>query len=726
MSLAASLGRESLIQLGVSISDIALIYSHGRRIGNWLTAKRNDEDLFETLRETPEVILKRRGIVDPIRLCSRYPDTKFIYHGQTVSSSDQGAKIKQPELGSLSWLMVILVSALDICLPSQSLVQMLIDVFLHMLSNEEAESSLRLTLDVNVESWRSVGRVRNVAADICAVFHRVWKDKTGIDAIPQLNALEEEDMARFLKCLLEDKVNGFACYSPATFAVARAIERCGIIISTRERRDFETQFMVSYVEDSTPLDINRSKNHYPAGYDDAFKVLRGIKSRAQMVSFPAGQPETMVHATQASRETINRMIGLWKLGAKAAEKMQLIAAADLPYSPGREFYYELSDGESDRVTASFDAYDTLLAARSFPRSSQSVLEAVEFLTRGQDNLRKEWLDTYVGLEYLLHPQSELPEVNAKEMSLWLSYQALVFGFYYKLLEPLVTMEFFSGGQEAAYLSGLWGYGSTTFLAMCTQFGQELSRNGRVSRTHVLYMLATMCTGRNKVFQPNNSRINMLGVLGPISVISLPLLRTSDQPQELARFAVLDLPVVQLVPDDDGELYASTGIGISFHPYKGQPQTIRPSGPCKKWSVHSSMGKTFRGGGLGVVMVARCEGRLAGWFNPAVAETMFLSSAYYQPLHENEKDFVDDTCVNGFEILDRDWQQGSVYRPGPTEASVDAGHATVGVVHSAGCPALRYAAAGFYGSVGEEVAIVTDDVGIARGRVEGLEAGIIIA
>jgi len=117
MSLAASLGPESLIQLGVSLSDIALIYSNGRRLGNWLTAKRHDEDLFETLRETPEVILKRRGIVDPVRLCSRFPDTKFIYHGQTVSSSDQKAKVKQPELGSFSWLMVILVSALDMCLP---------------------------------------------------------------------------------------------------------------------------------------------------------------------------------------------------------------------------------------------------------------------------------------------------------------------------------------------------------------------------------------------------------------------------------------------------------------------------------------------------------------------------------------------------------------------------------------------------------------------------------
>ena len=59
----------------------------------------------------------------------------------------------------------------------------------------------------------------------------------------------------------------------------------------------------------------------------------------------------------------------------------------------------------------------------------------------------------------------------------------------------------------------------------------------------------------------------------------------------------------------------------------------------------------------------------------------------------------------------------------TEANADA---TVGVVHSVGCPALRYAAAGFYGGAGEEVAIATDDIDFALSRVEGSDAGIIIA
>ena len=49
-----------------------------------------------------------------------------------------------------------------------------------------------------------------------------------------------------------------------------------------------------------------------------------------------------------------------------------------------------------------------------------------------------------------------------------------------------------------------------------------------------------------------------------------------------------------------------------------------------------------------------------------------------------------------------------------------------VVHSAGCPALRYAAAGFYGGVEEEVDIANEDVLAAFGRTELLESGTIIA
>jgi hypothetical protein len=49
-----------------------------------------------------------------------------------------------------------------------------------------------------------------------------------------------------------------------------------------------------------------------------------------------------------------------------------------------------------------------------------------------------------------------------------------------------------------------------------------------------------------------------------------------------------------------------------------------------------------------------------------------------------------------------------------------------VVHSLGCPVLRYAATGFFGSTGSEIAISSGNFDFAFGRVEAQESGIIIA
>lgn len=50
---------------------------------------------------------------------------------------------------------------------------------------------------------------------------------------------------------------------------------------------------------------------------------------------------------------------------------------------------------------------------------------------------------------------------------------------------------------------------------------------------------------------------------------------------------------------------------------------------------------------------------------------------------------------------------------------------IGVVQFRGCPALRYAATGFFAGAGDEVAIATGNIGDAVGRVDGEGGGMII-
>ena len=181
MSLSITAGANALLQIGVSLSDIALVIRNGRTFGNWLRVKSNDQDLFEALMEEPETLLKRKGIVEPSKMESKYSKTEFIYQNGRVSTSPQTQRTGQsqdsalprsksppqpsdtPGLRPFSWLMITIVTALDICMARDRIIEFIVELLASLLDNKEAESSLRVSLGVNIESWRSAGKVRGMA-----------------------------------------------------------------------------------------------------------------------------------------------------------------------------------------------------------------------------------------------------------------------------------------------------------------------------------------------------------------------------------------------------------------------------------------------------------------------------------------------------------------------------------------------------------------------------------
>lgn len=769
MSVAASLGSQGLFQLGVSVSDIAFVYEQGRKVGNWFFTKKNDEDLLDLLAEDPESLVQRRGLVEPIHIMQKFPHIQFIYHegkrdnkGKTfgVGRNVRAAPVKtkgsritslrkaesdaslpiamdtdsEPAHGDLrpySWLMVIVVSALDLCLPSAAVTDVLVSVFTNVLNDETAEEKLRVALSININSWRDFGQVRGVVPCVKNAFLRVWNEKTGCtNAIAQLNQNEEVELKRFLQDLLEDKEDLFLCHSASTFAIANALEKCGISIKVSGDRQHEGQLLVEYVPDS------QTDGSYKPPHRQGIQTRHRLQNNAQLISYPRENPESMIQAVGEDYSQRNAMEEFWTRGAKAAAEFALTAASELPYDPQspNEVYYELCQVITSKESHRVSPTASILASRWFPCKSDKVLMAIESLLQGVSTEEMEWLDTHSGTEFLLRSDSTklFTDRKNRKFSLWLKYQALVFGFYYRLLKTLVTLRYVD--DEAAYFRGLWGETSTTFLAMCTCFGKELNDEQKVSRTHVLYLLASMYNGRPKIYNKNISRQNLVGVMGKITVVAMPLIHTCDVPKEMSSFVILDLPISHLVPETDGELYASPTCSIAISVVATTAQQVYARSSIKKWTVHSTMSSIIPQCIPGVVMVARCEGRLVGWFPLLAAETMFLSTAYMQHQHgeagsqsaaqgnEHGRRVLASAPVTGFEIQDKDWQSGVIPIPRTTAEQPNA----FGVVHSLGFPALRFAAAGFYAGLGEEVAIANGDMEAAFARVEGQEHGIIIA
>ena len=82
----------------------------------------------------------------------------------------------------------------------------------------------------------------------------------------------------------------------------------------------------------------------------------------------------MIHAIQASRDTLNWIKFFWDQGGKAARGLSLVAQADLPYNSktNKEEYYQLTNIKGSHVD-SFAPNTLLLATKVLPCTSQSIV-----------------------------------------------------------------------------------------------------------------------------------------------------------------------------------------------------------------------------------------------------------------------------------------------------------------------------------------------------------------
>ena len=716
MSLQIAAGAKSLLSLGISLGDLAAIFRHGNSVGNWLRAFGLEAELFESIMEDQEALLRRRGLIDVVQMKHRWSQLDFIYEGNIRRSLSESKVQEGQDLTEFSWLMVAVVTALDITLPASTIKILLTDVFTTILEGDEGmRASLRVQLPNNIEAWRSVGCVRGMITETRTSIRRSLHRLVRKRAILQLNRAEQEELKGFLVWLLADQNHDLSILSATVFSIAESMSKAGVHLSTGGERRYESEPIVRYVQMPGPVDVFK----HLLEIEDSFQVRKGLQLRAQQVSFLKDHPEDMIEAMTVNRDVHNKMEKFWKMGCEAAYKMKLIPTLEpeLPFGPDSDIHYVLDVEDPSRNK--FNPMLSMIADHGFPVTTQSILLALENLTQRRSSERLQWLHAHTAREYLQRETSQPSgNPNTGDMELWVQYQALIFGFYYKLLEPLVSFEYV---QQDVYFRGLWGYGSTAFLGMCAHFAWTIQKYGSISRTQVLYMLATMYDGRSKPYSQTTSSTGLIGVLGTISVLALPLLCTTDVPEKIARFAVVDLPVIDLM-SDSRELYSGQYQSIDFvRAAVAPPRQITPRGPKGVWSVHAKLGKLFGEESNDIMMAARCDGKLVGWFGPLAADFTFLSSCYQNERHVEAKEFEDDFTIKGHEILDEHWQNDQVGRP-LQEDSIG----QFCFVNSRGSAALRYAATGFFANAGEEIGIASDDVSAAFGRVEAQGAGVVIA
>ena len=168
MAISIPIGTQQLMQLGVGNADIALLVHGGKKIGNFFRVAHNDRDLLKSIGEDLNAILKRRDLIETVHVERRWSRVMLIYEANNLAAPrDEPFQESKKALSAFSWMMTMMVTALDFCLPSHAVSDMIQHVLTRVLDRgQELEDALRILLPTNIRSWRSAGCARGVVPTV--------------------------------------------------------------------------------------------------------------------------------------------------------------------------------------------------------------------------------------------------------------------------------------------------------------------------------------------------------------------------------------------------------------------------------------------------------------------------------------------------------------------------------------------------------------------------------
>lgn len=690
MSLSIQAGACSLTQIGLSISDIGVLVQFSRSFGNWLRVTPNDEELFNTINEDYGIVLRRHGLVDLVEMENCWSrQLHLIHQGAIIRDNAKSRKEEDGQLGGFSWLMVAIVMAIDPCLTPDEVRDLLLQLFVKLLRRDDAQDvseALQMQIQTNIESWRSTGEVRGLRAPLCTAMKDCRLTLTGCASIPHLTRAERGELFEFLTWLMAGETEQFTMVSATLYAVASALHRAEIRLSLGSvDHTLAGMVVVHYANEGTNMqslqDVLQSelRSIQGAEVDNTVPPIR--------ISYLSGNPVQMIETLPCSRQTKNDLRKFWFKGAQAAARISLRAVARLRRT-GIKYLVK----DYDPCVSAWPGRLTDLSSEHFPVDSEMLLLALHDLMDSLSDQTEDWLYRSAKVDGGINDLDN--SFTEQQLNAFLCFQSLVFGYWYRLLEPWVSMQYI---EHEVYFYGVWGFRDTYLLVMlrtaATHFRLGLAKpHEGLSREEMLQVLATMFTGRSKhrSERPRKQKPilshGMVAILDKISIVSMSLLKVSDDPQQQACFAVLSLPLINVLPDRDGELWTGDAAGIKLSPRTIMSEIITRKLPREQWSVHPKM-MTVGGRLNNVVMMARCGGVTVGVFNPADADAALLRAQENRSGHLVSKEPGIVPCKSFLDTTEHHFKSGIIHRPMRSGDIV--------LVHSYRMPVMRYAAAGFY-------------------------------
>ncbi|KAI9727631.1 MAG: hypothetical protein M1828_005859 [Chrysothrix sp. TS-e1954] len=637
MSIAVATGASSLIQLGLSVGDVATMISLGRSFGNWLSAGPGDDDFLKAVDVDEGAMSLRRGLIDVAAFNKRWrKDCKILVNGRPKVVNDDSLD----QFSRFTASMVSIVTALDAFLTSSGVTKVVGDVLKEMLRTTDlGEDLIRAELNNRIRSWRSAGVMRGIALKATQFRDSLLKRQLIQPGYaPLAEAPQFRDLVVWLLLGTDET------YTTASSDVAAAASTLTYIA-----------FDLVQVRGLLPHDASRPSS-CSVSYDPLLitgstvtrqRVEAGFASvgqkRLESMNVPLVHSEEAVSVFPLPPEARKACRHAWTQGHDAAAEITVRLVQHDDY----ELLEDLPDLKYVLRVPEVIPDEEAVTDLSTLAHECAFLVSPKVMTCLQDALggyryEAEWLGTALASE----SDDWYPNTGNEKSIYRYRYRAEAFsvmqsfflGYYYQLFLRFVD----TSSLEMQVVEGNWAYRSPGLLKVMNNHVREANSNSLDSgleptlcRQDVLEILAMLLCSRRLDLENRMGFNYCIGVIGRRSLLTASLVRQTDSPETVGRFVLLDIDTGGIPCDSERIIRPGEARADLLSIRDGTPKDF-VSG--EDFAVPEDITRHIEADWAGnrerVLLTMRYKGRRLFSLNIAQTDS-FICQAYVPPLEQTD-------------------------------------------------------------------------------------------
>ncbi|KAK0724853.1 hypothetical protein B0H67DRAFT_483178 [Lasiosphaeris hirsuta] len=599
--------QQALLELGVGIGDVASIFAHGRRNGNWWTAVSNDKALLTLLNGTESSVVQRRGILDLVDFNKAWRSHLWLL------SNGRPLKIWEPDAKK------VLKNPNDLLhvSPDQETANGIFYAVLKALFDlgPVGEDVLRAHYGSHISGWRSTARVRGVSH--YAEQNKLVLIQNGVVLNGHMNCAPTH-LTQFLVWMLGTTKPSFETYSADIGGIAKVLRNLGLNIGFGEPNGAACCLVV-YQEPRLRDGVARLGN--------SAKLIQ--RSRSVTVSLLV--PWETIKGFPVDFGAQNLCQAAWKIGQRVAKHVGLGVCK--PTEPGKAIEYAFYD-EGNTVTRTTLALSSIANNYSLAKNQQ-FLDGLCECHHHATGISFEDINNGIFKDISAPQMMDLRHVSA-----FCAFQAYLMGYYYEIFGRLVD----TSTLKLQVVEGAWGF-RTEFLHQYIRFvflkeatsppGNEpgvkiFSKHHVFSVLSLLFMgclqdVPELITSRGRFLPPD-----CVGIVSKRCLLTNSLVGKCSSPRDIAGFTLVDADVSGLPQDCIGlvksEKPKHTHSISHMNPWiaSGAPHNnLKQKGPDK--DVTFTIEPDWDHNPSSAVVCVRYNGRRITSISPIANDGLFCSS-----------------------------------------------------------------------------------------------------